>query len=180
MIKFDKNNIGVEQVKDGVYEVYANKFDIQFSQSGNEMAVFNYYIRDDVQQPSQGAKIMFDRFVDTPKAEWRLNQFMDAIGLQHGQEFQDMVTWAKSMLLKPIKVKVELEENSNGKKYPTVKRIEKSAFPNFSIQPVLDMNGNDTNRVNQFNGTQQQVPMQQSQSPQFEAPIDITEDDLPF
>lgn len=169
MIKFDKNNVGNEMIKAGTYEVYANKFDLKYSGNNNEMAVFDYFVRNDVDQECQGAKVMFDHFVNTDKALWRMNQFMDAIGLEDGTEFSTILDWAKAMLLKPVKIEVEMEEASNGKSYPRVKRIMESENKEFGIKPKMDMSQEEIDRVNQFN-----------KAPNFGQEVIISDDDLPF
>lgn len=187
MIKFDENNVGMEPIKAGEYEVYANAFDIGFSQAGNERVQFNYFIREDVQQPSQGSEIRFDNFTNTPNAAWRMNSLMKALGFQNGTEFPDMLTWAKTMLGRPLRVKVEMEANDNGKEYARVKQLKASQFPQMQQQPVIKMDQQQQSRANQFNQPNQASYGQpninyQAQTNNFDEgrPINISEDDLPF
>lgn len=187
MIKFDENNVGMEPIKAGEYEVYANAFDIGFSQAGNERVQFNYFIREDVQQPSQGSEIRFDNFTNTPNAAWRMNSLMKAIGgLQNGAEFPDLLTWAKTMLGRPLRVKVDMEANDSGKEYPKVKQLKQSQFPQMQQQAIIKMDQKQQSRANQFNQPYQssfnQSNNNQAPNNNFDEgrPINISEDDLPF
>lgn len=163
--KFDSKNTGVETIKAGTYEVYANAVNHTTTAKGNEMFVFNYFVRKDVEQKSGGQEIKFDNFVITDKAQWRVNQFSKAVKTPEGYDFQNAENWSKLMLLKPIKVTVKLNE----KGYPDVTKIEQSEFPNPTIKPELKLAYNK--------------PKQETTSDPFASnsqPVDISDDDLPF
>lgn len=135
MFIYDENNAGYEPITAGFYEVYANTYFVTTSQAGNEMIQFNYFVRNDVNQKGQGSEIRYDNFTDTPPAHWRWNALTKAVGgIQQGTQMTNE-QWAEAMLLKPLKVKVEMEENGNGKEYPRVKAFYKSDQPQFVIQP---------------------------------------------
>jgi hypothetical protein len=151
--KLDANNKGgdFQIVERGDYEVYPVAFEKSFSSNGNEMATFNYVIRDDVDQKFKGREIRFDRFVFTDAAMWRVNQASEAAGLDMNKEFADGEAWASEFKNKAVKITVDHEER-NGKTYPTVKGFKKS-----------DVGG--TRADTGDDGTGQ---------------IDIKDDDLPF
>ncbi len=60
-----------EIVKPGEYEVIVVNYELKTAASGNNRVIVDYEIRSDVDQPSQGQKILFDNFTVTEKAMWR-------------------------------------------------------------------------------------------------------------
>ena len=120
--KLDKNNTGFQIIEEGVYEVYPTVYAITKSQSGNEMAQFNYVIRDDVDQKFKGQQIRYDNFVDTEGAHWRINQASKAAGLDMEKEYDSIEEWAKDFVNKAICVRVGHREY-NGKVYPEIREF---------------------------------------------------------
>ncbi|MDK7716054.1 DUF669 domain-containing protein [Aerococcus urinae] len=175
MFTYDENNRGLDPVKAGVYEVYANAYSLLTSQSGNEMVQFNYYIREDVDQPSKGSEIRYDNFVDTENSKWRWNALTHAIGgIPNGTQMTTQ-QWAEMVLGKPIKVKVELVPNSKGKEYPEVKAFYTTDVPNYSIAPKAAKPVKTQSKgFDSFGG------MNQSSTAQADPFASVFDDNLPF
>lgn len=194
--KFDENNVGVKPLEAGEYEVYANAYSQEIARTtGNQMIQLNYFVRDDVNQPGAGQEIRFDNFVVTPNSQWRFNALAQAVGTPHGYDFGSPQGWAQAMMGKPVRVVVDMEESTNGKKYARIKSFKKSQVP-MNAQPVFKENKQESvsnaanNLNNRFANNQQNAqtnnqPTQQSfgQRDPFAnqgQPLDVTDDMLPF
>lgn len=157
----DYNNVGNAPVKPGEYEVYPSEFEIKRSQNtGNQMVVMNYLIRDDVDQPSQGSEIKFDNFVYTPNSYWRFNQAAKAAGVPDGTTFNGPEDWAKAMINRALRVDVG-QRTYNGNIYPQVKGFKSSLVS----QGKLTVGTSSINDDPFANSSE---------------PINISDDDLPF
>jgi len=116
---------GFEPVKPGEYEVTVVNYELKQAQSGNNQVVLDYEIRSDVEQPSQGQKILFDNFTVTEKAMWRFHAASKAAGLPNGKQYSSYKEWADAMLNKPLRLVVG-EREHNGKTYPQVNSFKAS------------------------------------------------------
>ncbi|WZX99592.1 DUF669 domain-containing protein [Bacillus sp. FSL W7-1360] len=126
VLKMDYSNVeGFEAVKPGKYEVIVHNYAEKQSASGSNMFVVDYEIRNDVDQPYGGRKIMFDNFVATENSQWRFAALGKAVGLPEGTEFNSYKEWADMVLNKPLQVITGYREH-NGQKYAQVKGFEKS------------------------------------------------------
>lgn len=137
-------------------EVYPIVFDTKTSQSGNQMVVFNYKIRDDVEQVGKGREIRFDNFVDTPNAHWRLQAASKAADFEDGLEFETIEAWAKEFKGRAVRLVLGIREY-NGKEYNEVKGFKESKVGGYLETNVSE----DDPFANQGN-------------------VNITDDDLPF
>ncbi|MFS0560103.1 DUF669 domain-containing protein [Terribacillus sp. 179-K 1B1 HS] len=167
MFKIDHNNVGSEPIKPGEYEVVPVTYDKKWSTNGNERIIFNYEIRSDVDQPSQGQEIRFDNFTIVENAQWRVNSASKAAMIPDGTPFNSAEEWAQAMIGRPLRVVVG-EREHNGKKYPEVKAFKQ---PQASGLPSFSNNNNQQQNNNQSN----QDPFKNNGGP-----IDISDDDLPF
>lgn len=122
----DPSNVGgggdFKPIEKGEYEVYPTVFEMSRSQSGNEMATFNYVIRDDVDQPFKGREVRYDRFVFTDNAMWRVNQASVSAGLDPNKEYADGKEWASDFKNKAVRIFVDI----NDKGYAEVRGFKKS------------------------------------------------------
>ena len=113
-----------ERVMPGEYEVTPINFTLnKAATSGNNIVVFDYEIRSDVEQASQGKKILYDNFVVTENAKWRFQQASKAAQFPDGKEFGSYKDWANELLNKPIRVVVG-DRTYNGKTYPEIKSFK--------------------------------------------------------
>lgn len=146
MFEVDYNNVGVEPVKPGEYEVIPTKYDIdQAKTTGNTRIIFNYEIRSDVDQPCQGQEIKFDNFTVTENSMWRFNQASKAAGIPNGTKFNSVKEWAETFKNKPIRVVVG-EREYNGNKYPEVKSFKESQEKDLTNDPFggsVDLSDDD-------------------------------------
>ncbi|WP_437788601.1 DUF669 domain-containing protein [Lacticaseibacillus paracasei] len=182
---YDASNTGMEPLKNGEYEVYPYAYDVTPARTtGNKMIVMNYRVRDDIEQAGAGSEIRFDNFVDVANSRWRTNALTNATGaFQDKYDFGTIENWAEQMLGKPIRVKIDLEANSNGKSYPKVKNFMKSQVAMTHEPTVKHAKQSTPNQ--QSNVTPFSQPKQQQTTPDPFAggsgkPIDISDDDLPF
>lgn len=187
---FDENNAGVEQIKPGEYEVYPNAYSVDVARSGNQVIQLNYFIRDDVQQPSAGQDIRYDNFTVTANAQWRFNALAKAVGTPQGFDFGTPEGWAKAMMGKPVRVVVGMEKDlkDKNKEWPRVKSFKNAQVP-MNVQPVYKQSqqqsiSNAANNLNNQFGSQTQSQSQQNfnQDP-FSGvgqTINISDDDMPF
>lgn len=152
----DYNKAGSGMVEAGEYEVIASEFSVETARTGNEMVQFNYLIRDDVDQKCQGQEIRFDNFVWTENSLWRLQSAAKAAQVPEGYDIEGPEDFGDVLKGKAMRVVVEMEEATNGKKYPRVKQFKASEAP------APKAKSTDT-------GKQQK-----------DEAIDISDDDLPF
>lgn len=118
-------NKGFQVLAKGEYEVFPTDFEMSVSANGNLMATFTYKVRDDVGQPGGGQQIRYDRFVETPKALWRVQAASKAAQFEQGIEYDSLEEWANAFKGKAVKVVVDHEER-NDKIYPVVKAFRQS------------------------------------------------------
>ena len=197
----DYSNAGAEQVTPGTYEVYVSDYTISTASSGNTQVSLFYTVRDDVSQQHQGAKIQYDRFVETQNSKWRWDTAAKAAGIPDGTKVQSASDWANLMVNRDIKVKVEMgAKNNQGKSYPEVKAFYQTGQPSQGRPtPKLEKAYEQQNRQNQMQnaansinqngyqnqgyGNQQQNYTQQSfpgTDPMANHYPPITDNDLPF
>lgn len=127
----DYSNAGAEQVTPGVYEVYVHDYQITTAQTGNVKLNLFYTVRDDVNQPHQGAKIQYDQFIESPNSKWRWDTAAKAAKIPDKTPIATPQDWANLMVNKDLKVKVAMgSPKQNGKSYPEVKAFYTTDQPN--------------------------------------------------
>jgi Protein of unknown function (DUF669) len=121
-------------VKPGEYELIVVNYELKTAASGNNRVIVDYEIRSDVDQPSQGQKILFDNFTVTEKAMWRFQAASKAAQFPDGMSFNSYKEWADTFLNKPLRLVVG-EREHNGKKYPEVKafKVSEASAPETTI-----------------------------------------------
>lgn len=138
IFKIDHEQAGndFEIVKPGEYEVTVFNYEMSTASSGNQRITVDYEIRSDVDQPSQGQKILYDNFTVTEKAMWRFQQVSKAAQFPNGLEFKSYKEWADTLLGKPLRLVVG-EREYNGKKYPEVKAFKVSEATASTSGPIV-------------------------------------------
>lgn len=132
---------GFEQIKAGEYEVTVINYEQKQSAAGNNMIVVDYEVRSDVAQPCQGQKILYDHFVITEKAMWRLHAISKAAGFPNDMSFNSYKEWADTLLGKHLVLEVvDGQPNQKGNVYPEVKAFKESLMgaPNEDAPLVSD------------------------------------------
>lgn len=173
----DYSNAGTEQVTPGTYEAYVSDYTISKAQTtGNTVVSLFYTVRDDVNQPHQGAKIQYDTFVETQNSKWRWDTAAKAAGIPDKTPIQSAQDWANLMINKDLKVKVDMSKpNDQGKSYPEVKSFYNTDWPNQGRPaPILEKAyanqhqqsnlNRAANKVAQNEYSQQQDTYQQQQN----------------
>lgn len=127
----DYSNASAEQVTPGHYEVYVSDYQISSAKTGNTVVNLFYTVRDDVNQPHQGAKIQYDKFVETINSKWRWDTAAKAAGIPDGTQIPSANDWANLMVNRDIKIKVDMSRpNDQGNTYPEVKSFYPTEWPN--------------------------------------------------
>lgn len=176
--KYDENNAGISPItKAGEYEVYPSAYVYTLTKATrNPMITMNYKVRDDVDQDGAGSEIRYDNFVDTPKSDWRFNALIKATGaFESGHEFGTLQGWAEEMLGKPVRVKVAMTTDKNGKQYPEIKSFKATAAPDMTEVPEVDHQGGGSSTPHASKSDTIADPFADNGKP-----IEINEDDLPF
>lgn len=114
-----------ENIEAGWYEVTVINATPSVAKSGNKLIAVDYEIRSDVPQGAQGMKIRFDNFTLTENAEWKIQQFFEAVNFPDGMDFEDEMDAMKTAVGRALRVEVNLEEY-NGYKNAKVKNYELS------------------------------------------------------
>lgn len=179
-LKIDKNNTGFKALEAGTYEVYPVAFDATTAKSsGNNMAVVNYLVRDDVEQAGQGQEIRFDNFVETDAALWRMNQAGTASHMDEDKEYESIHEWAADFMGRPIRVDVKLTER-NGRQYPEVAGFKESLAGGFmSPQKMEEYKAKKAGNAVGNAKPKKDDPFKADANANA-APVDISDDDLPF
>lgn len=132
MFKVDhtKGESNFETIKPGEYEATVVNYEQKVSASGKNMVVVDYEIRSDVEQASQGQKILFDNFIVSDTTMWRFQQASKAAQFPDGMVFTSYKEWADTFLNKHLRLVVGVRDY-NGKKYAEVKgfKVSKSSVP---------------------------------------------------
>lgn len=115
MIKVDYNQAPkFEEFKSGYYEAVVTEVTPKTTTTGKNMLVFNYIVREDVDQGMKGKKINFDNFVIDEDGQYFagfFNQRSQAYGIPNGVTFNSYTEWAQSVVGNPVKLKVEAVQN---------------------------------------------------------------------
>ncbi|CEG23159.1 hypothetical protein BN1080_02103 [Planococcus massiliensis] len=111
MIKVDHSQAPqFEEFKNGFYEAVVTEVKPTKTKGGKPMLVFNYIVRDDVNQPCKKKQINFDNFVIQEDNEYFpgfFNQRSKAYGIPNGVEFATYTEWGQSVVGNAVKLKVE-------------------------------------------------------------------------
>ena len=103
-----------EEFKSGYYEAIVTEATPKKTSTGKNMIVFNYKVRDDVEQGMKGKNINFDNFVINEDSEYFagfFNQRSQGYGIPNGVAFDSYTEWAQSVVGNPVKLKVEAVQN---------------------------------------------------------------------
>lgn len=148
-----------EEFKSGYYEAVVTEVTPKTASTGKNMIVFNYMVREDVEQGMKGKKINFDNFVIDEDGQYFagfFNQRSQAYGIPNGVTFNSYTEWAKSTVGNPVKLKVEAVQNGQ-----YVNANVKGWFP--------------TEHPTKSGAAGLQDPFKGNGGP-----IEVTDDDLPF
>lgn len=111
MIKVDHSQVPVfEEFKDGFYEAIVSEVKATRTKTGKPMIVFNYIVREDVDQACKKKQINFDNFVIQEDNEYFagfFNQRSKAYGIPNGVSFENYTEWAQSVVGNAVRLKVE-------------------------------------------------------------------------
>ena len=169
-LDFNNTFEGFQKIEDGVYEVVIDHVTEDATQSGAEFANVQMTIRNDLDQPHKNQKI-WERIFKA-KATGKYNMMMfntigKAAGLQSGKIYNSFEELLDDYRGKPVQVFVKNETSEyNGKTYENlnVKQWKQTAFPQVNHQ------------WNQSNDSSSQA----SNNAGNNAPIEISDDDMPF
>jgi hypothetical protein len=111
MIRVDYNQAPVfEDFKNGFYEAIVTEVQAKKTKTNKNMLIFNYKVRDDVDQICKGKNINYDNFVIQEDNEYFpgfFNQRSIAYGIPNGMNFDTYTEWANSTIGNAVKLKVE-------------------------------------------------------------------------
>lgn len=174
---YDENNAGGSRITQaGEYEIYPSSYVYTMTQeTDNPMITMTYKVREDVDQPGAGSELRYDNFVDTKKSDWRFNSLTKATNaFEDKHDFGNPQGWAEQMLGRPIRAKVEMEANRNGKEYAVIKSFKPTEHPKMTEKPDIKRQSgvskppaNSGTLADPFKGDTGQA-------------VDISDDDLPF
>lgn len=179
---YDAEDAGSTPLKAGDYEVYPSSYVTKKTkQTNNDMAVINYRVRKDVEQPGKGQLIQFDNFVDSPKSRWRFNALTKATdAYEDHHDFGNMENWAKGMMGKPVMVRVKLSEQG----YAEVSSFAKSKSLPMTETPQVklptDVSAAANRAAEGMAAAQQQAPVPPDPFAGNSKAADIKDEDLPF
>lgn len=115
MIKVDYNQAPVfEEFKNGFYEAVVAEVKPTKTKGGKPMLVFNYIVRDDVDQTCKKKHVNFDNFVIQEDNEYFagfFNQRSIAYGVPNGMNFGSYTEWGQSVVGNPVRLKIEAVQN---------------------------------------------------------------------
>ena len=134
--KFDSENVTptFSMVAEGKYEAVIINAEAKKSQAGKPMMNVDFEIRSDVEQPHQGAKVLYNNFTFEHEIAVKIvNSLIKACGFPHGTTFDSPETLARELFNKhlEITVKHEADRNDPNKKYPKAKyyNVSKASAP---------------------------------------------------
>lgn len=124
--KFDSENVTqtFTMVAEGRYEATIINAEAKKSQAGKPMMNVDFEIRSDVEQPHQGAKVLYNNFTFEHEIAVKIvNSLIKACGFPHGTTFDSPETLARELFNKhlEITVKHEADRNDPNKKYAKAK-----------------------------------------------------------
>lgn len=125
IVDHSKGESTFEQIKPGEYEVTVVNYEQKTASTGKNMVVVDYEIRSDVDQPCQGQKILFDKFIVSENTTWRFQQASKAAQFPDGMTFASYKEWADTFLNKHLRLVVG-EREYNGKKFAQVNGFKES------------------------------------------------------
>jgi len=129
--KFDAENVSssFEMVAEGKYEAVIVNAEAGKTQAGKDKLSVDFEIRSDVNQPHQGAKVLYNTFTFEHEVAVRIvNSLIAACGFPHGEPFNSPQEMATKLFNKhlEITVKHEADRNDPSKKYPKAKYYDAS------------------------------------------------------
>lgn len=99
-----------EEFKNGFYEAIVTEVQAKKTKSNKNMLIFNYKVRDDVDQTCKNKNINYDNFVIQEDNEYFpgfFNQRSIAYGIPNGMNFDTYTEWGQSVVGNAVKLKVE-------------------------------------------------------------------------
>ena len=130
--KSDSENVTTGEFKivtEGKYEATIINAEAKKSQAGKPMMNVDFEIRSDVEQPHQGAKILYNNFTFEHEIAVKIvNSLIKACKFPHGTTFDSPESLASALLGKHLEivVKHEADRNDPNKKYPKAKYYNES------------------------------------------------------
>lgn len=147
---------GFEAFAPGEYEVIISEAKATESANGNPMVKVTLTVRNDVDQANQKRKI-FENYVQTPAAMFKFQQVAKALGWEDGKQINSLDEFANEILYQAVRVKTNIRTSSGYEPSTNVIAYKPSEF-------AYDGAGGQVNDPFSTDG----------------APIDISDDDLPF
>lgn len=156
-----------EDFKNGFYEAIVTEVQAKKTSTKKNMLVFNYKVRDDVDQICKGKSINYDNFVIQEDNEYfagYFNQRSLAYGIPNGMNFDTYTEWAQSVVGNAVKLKVEA--------------VQSGQYTNANVVGwyVTDKPLGSSSSPNQQNYTR----VDEDPFASGHGPIEISEADLPF
>ena len=124
--KFDSENVttGFELVSEGRYEAVIVNAEAGKTMAGKDKLTVDFEIRSDVNQPHQGAKVLYNMFTFEHEVSIRIvNSLLKACGFPHNATFNSPEDMANQLINKYCKITVkheEYEKEVDGKKQKRV------------------------------------------------------------
>lgn len=157
----EPTNMEFEPVPVGDYEAFVTSVEETQYRSGSSGYKLTFTIRDDVSGQGYGRRKIFENFVATEKALFRFNDLAVACGAPVGHTFPTADSWAKFVQSKPVIISIRHEKYTNNDgEVRTVERVR-------AFKPsVVGGTAPEPTTADPFAST--------------DAPIQVSDDDLPF
>ena len=103
---------GFQLLPDGWYEAFISAVDPMEKYYDNKngvsgyKSIFNVKIREDLHPDWKGTELRFNMIADTPNFRWLTDQILDAVGVEDGEEFEDLNDILKRIKHQPIRIQV--------------------------------------------------------------------------
>lgn len=188
-MKINRKNIAESKYlnEDGTFEAFPYSYSIGTTSTGNNTMTINYRIREDVPQPHQGEIVDYaDRYNDSEIGEKYINTLIVNANVSE-EELPDnenigLPAIAKALLGKPIRITNKRKEKYNDptKQVNDISYTEASQAPNIAAS---ELGRNIRGDVSNKNSSQSAQPTSRPSGDPFAnngAPMNITDDDLPF
>lgn len=151
--KFDETNVssGFELIAEGKYEAIVINAAVKEFQ-GHPTLELDFEIRSDVEQPHQGAKVLYNTFYfhnDNPEYQEnnikRINSLIKSCGFPNGTEFKNGDDMANQLFNKTLLITVKHQEDKNDKtkKYPKARFFDESRVGSSNQGGTMDISDDD-------------------------------------
>ena len=111
--KFDETNAssGFELVAEGKYEAVVQNAVAGLTNNKEPKLTVDFEIRSDVNQPHQGAKVMYNTFTFSHEVSVKIvNSLLKATGFANGHNFTDASDMARQLIGRHLEITVKHEE----------------------------------------------------------------------